>query len=93
MFEGTYAPPFYTNLYEFKDGPQDDIFVDSYVFLPDPSPTAPLPVLNTTALSTSFRYALFVQCTEPLNVLVLTYSHRRRRSTSGRRYWKSRVSY
>ncbi|KAJ7432516.1 hypothetical protein B0H11DRAFT_2125771 [Mycena galericulata] len=50
MFEGTYAPPFYTDLYEFRDGPQDDIFQDSYAFLPDPSPTAPLPVLNTTSL-------------------------------------------
>jgi hypothetical protein len=49
MFEGTYAPPFYTDLYEFRDGAQDDIFEDSYAFLPDPSPTAPLPVLNITS--------------------------------------------
>jgi hypothetical protein len=49
MFEGTYAPPFYTDLYEFRDGSQDDIFEDSYVYLPDPSPTAPLPILNITS--------------------------------------------
>ncbi|KAF7330207.1 hypothetical protein MVEN_02457800 [Mycena venus] len=53
MFEGTYAPPFYTDLYEFRDGPQNDIFEDSYAFLLEPSPTAPLPVLNSTS-STSF---------------------------------------
>ncbi|KAJ7116550.1 hypothetical protein C8R44DRAFT_739251 [Mycena epipterygia] len=53
MFEGTYAPPFYTDLYEFRDGAQDDIFEDSYAFLPDPSPTAPLPVLNTTSPTSS----------------------------------------
>ncbi|KAJ7163891.1 hypothetical protein C8R43DRAFT_989108 [Mycena crocata] len=51
MFEGTYAPPIYTDLYEFRDGAQEDIFEDSYAFLPDPSPAAPLPVLNTTLLT------------------------------------------
>ncbi|KAM5544533.1 hypothetical protein V8D89_001431 [Ganoderma adspersum] len=44
MFEGTYAPPYYTDLYNFKDGAQNDIFVDSYV-LPMPEPSA-----NQTAL-------------------------------------------
>ena len=44
MFEGTYAPPYYTDLYNFKDGAQNDIFVDSYV-LPMPEPNA-----NQTAL-------------------------------------------
>ncbi|KAI1797408.1 hypothetical protein LXA43DRAFT_878023 [Ganoderma leucocontextum] len=39
MFEGTYAPPFYTDLYNFKNGAQNDIFVDSYV-LPMPEPSA-----------------------------------------------------
>lgn len=29
MFEGTYAPPFYNNLYGFKDGAQNDIFDDA----------------------------------------------------------------
>ncbi|THU83384.1 hypothetical protein K435DRAFT_784205 [Dendrothele bispora CBS 962.96] len=45
MFEGTFAPPFYTDLYNFIDGAQDDIFQDSYESLPDPSPVATLPVL------------------------------------------------
>ncbi|EGN99285.1 hypothetical protein SERLA73DRAFT_182220 [Serpula lacrymans var. lacrymans S7.3] len=27
MFEGTYAPPFYNDLYDFKNGAQNDIFV------------------------------------------------------------------
>ncbi|KDQ59091.1 hypothetical protein JAAARDRAFT_175802 [Jaapia argillacea MUCL 33604] len=30
MYEGSFAPPFYNDLYNFKDGAQDDIFVDSY---------------------------------------------------------------
>ncbi|TFY52325.1 hypothetical protein EVJ58_g10083 [Rhodofomes roseus] len=29
MFEGYYSPPFYTNLYNFLDGAQQDIFQDS----------------------------------------------------------------
>ncbi|KZT20429.1 hypothetical protein NEOLEDRAFT_1140693 [Neolentinus lepideus HHB14362 ss-1] len=29
MFEGYYSPPFYNDLYNFKDGAQDDIFEDS----------------------------------------------------------------
>ena len=37
MFEGEYAPPFYTDLYNFKDGAQNDIFVDSYAAIPPPS--------------------------------------------------------
>ncbi|KAI0671907.1 hypothetical protein C8Q78DRAFT_1031345 [Trametes maxima] len=48
MFEGTYSPPFYTDLYNFKDGAQDDIFVDSYPNgLPTPSP-------NSTFVPTPF---------------------------------------
>jgi hypothetical protein len=46
MFEGFYSPPFYNDLYNFKDGAQDDIFIDSYDSLPDPSPNAALPVLK-----------------------------------------------
>lgn len=38
MNEGYYSPPFYNDLYNFKDGAQDDIFVDSYVNVPPPSP-------------------------------------------------------
>ncbi|KAF5341365.1 hypothetical protein D9758_012288 [Tetrapyrgos nigripes] len=45
MFEDTYGPPIYTDLYNFLDGAQDDIFEDSYEELPDPSPVAALPVL------------------------------------------------
>lgn len=38
MFEGGHAPPFYNGLYNFEDGAQNDIFVDSYDFpLPAPS--------------------------------------------------------
>ena len=40
MFEGTYAPPFYLDLYNFKGGAQDDIFVDSYATIPPPSPNS-----------------------------------------------------
>ncbi|EIW57727.1 uncharacterized protein TRAVEDRAFT_65440 [Trametes versicolor FP-101664 SS1] len=40
MFEGTYAPPFYTDLYNFKGGAQDDIFIDSYADIPPPSPNS-----------------------------------------------------
>ena len=37
MFEDTYAPPIYLDLYNFRDGAQDDIFQDSYAYLPTPS--------------------------------------------------------
>ncbi|KAF8622851.1 hypothetical protein AX15_006695 [Amanita polypyramis BW_CC] len=46
MFEGAYSPPVYNELYNFIDGSQDDIFEDSYISLPDPSPIASLPVLR-----------------------------------------------
>lgn len=48
MFEGTFSPPVYNDLYNFLDGSQDDIFEDSYLSIPDPSPNAALPVLNGT---------------------------------------------
>ncbi|KAJ3899590.1 hypothetical protein F5879DRAFT_502159 [Lentinula edodes] len=48
MFEGAHAPPFYTDLYNFVDGPQNDIFEDSYLQIPIPSPVAAFPVLNQT---------------------------------------------
>ncbi|KAI0648942.1 hypothetical protein C8Q79DRAFT_948006 [Trametes meyenii] len=55
MFEGTYSPPFYTDLYNFKDGAQDDIFVDSYPNgLPTPSPNStfvPTPFLGNGVAS------------------------------------------
>ncbi|KAI0076161.1 hypothetical protein K474DRAFT_1287592 [Panus rudis PR-1116 ss-1] len=50
MFEGAHAPPYYLDLYNFKDGAQDDIFEDSYPGgIPPPSPNStvvPTPVLN-----------------------------------------------
>lgn len=57
MFEGEYAPPFYTDLYNFKDGAQSDIFVDSYVEIPTPSadqtiiPTPLVPSPTSTSSS------------------------------------------
>ncbi|KAI0322548.1 hypothetical protein OF83DRAFT_1167425 [Amylostereum chailletii] len=46
MFEGTYAPPYYLDLYGFLDGPQDDIFADSYASMPTPGPNqTTLPIL------------------------------------------------
>ena len=46
MFEGTFSPPFYTDLYNFRDGAQNDIFQDSYVSIPVPGPNqTELPVL------------------------------------------------
>lgn len=48
MFEGTYSPPRYTDMYNFKDGAQDDIFENSYPNgIPPPSPNStvvPTPV-------------------------------------------------
>ncbi|KAF7977165.1 hypothetical protein HWV62_4595 [Athelia sp. TMB] len=39
MFEDAFHPPFYLDLYNFLDGAQNDIFVDSYVgTLPTPGP-------------------------------------------------------
>jgi len=38
MNEDTYAPPFYTDLYNFRDGAQNDIFENSYDSIPVPSP-------------------------------------------------------
>jgi hypothetical protein len=49
MFEGTYAPPLYRDLYNFQDGAQDDIFADSYDFpLPTPGP-------NQTTVPTFYK--------------------------------------
>lgn len=58
MFEGTYSPPFYTDLYNFLDGPQDDIFADSYHndSIPQPSENqTALPVLKTVIQGQKFR--------------------------------------
>ncbi|KAF8960047.1 hypothetical protein BDZ97DRAFT_1906022 [Flammula alnicola] len=45
MFEGTYSPPVYNDLYNFIDGAQNDIFIDSYLSIPSPAPNAPMPIL------------------------------------------------
>lgn len=43
MFEGDFAPPFYTDLYNFLDGAQNDIFEDSYIGpIPTPGPNQTL---------------------------------------------------
>jgi hypothetical protein len=48
MFEGTYSPPFYNDLYNFRDGAQNDIFQNSYSSIPVPGPNqTALPVLAT----------------------------------------------
>ncbi|KAH8100776.1 hypothetical protein BXZ70DRAFT_1064400 [Cristinia sonorae] len=55
VFEDQYAPPFYLDLYNFKDGAQDDIFQNSYPGgLPSPSPNStfvPTPVIFGAAAS------------------------------------------
>ena len=57
MFEGTFSPPEYTDLYNFLDGAQNDIFADSYpngLPVPGPSQTSiPTPILNPTSTSGS----------------------------------------
>lgn len=51
VFEGNFSPPVYNDLYNFQDGSQDDIFADSYLSIPDPSPNAALPILNGTSIT------------------------------------------
>jgi len=53
MFEGNFSPPVYHDLYNFKDGAQNDIFRDSYVSLPPPAPNASLPVLADLSATNS----------------------------------------
>lgn len=49
MNEGAFSPPFYTDLYNFRDGAQDDIFQNSYDSIPVPSPNqTAIPKLNTS---------------------------------------------
>ena len=43
MFEGYYSPPLYQDLYNFRDGAQNDIFVDSVVTTPLPPPSQSTP--------------------------------------------------
>ncbi|RDB17711.1 hypothetical protein Hypma_001176 [Hypsizygus marmoreus] len=49
MFEGAFSPPVYNDLYNFLDGAQEDIFENSYSFMPDPAPNAALPILATAS--------------------------------------------
>lgn len=53
MFEGTFSPPVYNDLYNFLDGAQNDIFTDSYDSIPTPAPNASLPVLSKLTGSNS----------------------------------------
>lgn len=48
MFEGTPAPLFYLDLYNFLDGAQNDTFKDSYITTPGPNQTV-LCLLNQAA--------------------------------------------
>ncbi|GBE89992.1 hypothetical protein SCP_1800140 [Sparassis crispa] len=48
MFEGTYSPPFYNDLYNLVDGSQNDIFADSY-----PGGILP-PSANSTVVPTPY---------------------------------------
>ncbi|KAJ3751631.1 hypothetical protein EV360DRAFT_76057, partial [Lentinula raphanica] len=57
LYEGAHAPPFYTDLYNFLDGAQIDIFQDSYI--PDPSLVVAFPVVNqTVALGVNLPFVL-----------------------------------
>ncbi|KAI0703781.1 hypothetical protein BC835DRAFT_1410509 [Cytidiella melzeri] len=55
MFEGTYAPPRYLDMYNFLDGAQNDIFQDSYpsgIPVPGPNQTVvPTPLLGAATSS------------------------------------------
>ncbi|KAG6830510.1 hypothetical protein H0H92_000351 [Tricholoma furcatifolium] len=55
MFEGAFSPPVYNDLYNFLDGAQNDIFIDSYATLPDPSPIAVVPTLADVTLSLGYN--------------------------------------
>ncbi|KAF9648927.1 hypothetical protein BDM02DRAFT_2013047 [Thelephora ganbajun] len=49
MNEGTYSPPAYNDLYNFRDGAQNDIFENSYDSIPVPSPNqTAIPKLKTS---------------------------------------------
>lgn len=58
MFEGTYSPPVYNDLYNFRDGAQDDIFVDSYLSIPDPAPNAAMPILADVSAKSPIPYII-----------------------------------
>lgn len=49
VFEGDHSPPVYNDLYNFANGPQNDIFADSYETKPEPGVVAPLPVFAKVA--------------------------------------------
>ncbi|KAG8212930.1 hypothetical protein J3R82DRAFT_11288 [Butyriboletus roseoflavus] len=54
MFEGTYSPPFYNDLYGFADGAQDDIFQNYYSSIPVPGPNqTELPIVSSSGSSSS----------------------------------------
>ncbi|KAF8442202.1 hypothetical protein L210DRAFT_3611694 [Boletus edulis BED1] len=63
MFEGTYAPPFYNDLYNFKEGAQNDIFQDSYASMPEPGPQqTALPVLANAQSTTQSTTKSTLEC-------------------------------
>ena len=85
MFEGTYAPPYYNDLYNFVDGAQEDIFQDSYATIPVPGPNqTALPVLaqngpvetasvpDSTAASTLLTSAVSAPSTLPSSAQSVT---------------------
>jgi hypothetical protein len=47
MLEGQYSPPFYNDLYDFKDGAQNDIFGDSDAPAPPASTSSQQPVSSS----------------------------------------------
>ncbi|PPQ83501.1 hypothetical protein CVT25_006991 [Psilocybe cyanescens] len=66
MFEGTFSPPVYNDLYNFADGAQDDIFIDSYTQLPDPAPNAALPIVADIAANLPMP-SININITSPLS--------------------------
>lgn len=68
MHEDTYAPPFYLDLYNFKDGAQNDIFSDSYSYIPTPSESqkeVPTPIDHPVPTDTTQRNSTARTAREP----------------------------
>ena len=88
MFEGSFSPPVYHDLYNFKDGAQTDIFLDSYVSLPPPAPNASLPVLAdlsaTNSTSTANPSIMSSSNSNPLTTSSTPNSNSNSTSTSGK---------
>ena len=65
MFEGTFSPPVYNDLYNFLDGAQNDIFIDSYASIPTPSPNASVPVLSNLSGTNSSTSSTTTTTSDP----------------------------